>query len=128
MNKQILDYIVSDIKTQCARLGVDADFKMCEGKDYRGDKYDYLESSPFRQYPMMFKKAFVRGVFHYNKVDGQHTEVGVSLDWRWESFSGGSNGTELGWLHYDVINPDNDAPIGEDEMRYYVTKKKGIML
>ena len=95
-------------------------------KDYRGNEYIKIESSKFQTMPMMFKEIWIEGrVTVIDSEDEGKQEVSISLEYHWQSFRGGSNGTDIGYIYFEV---EKDLPekIKEDSARFYVRKMKGL--
>lgn len=126
LRNEVREYILSDVQMTLARLGINAACKFVTEKDYRGNDYLTIETSKFQTMPMMFKELYVRGpVGTYEEEDKEFYEVSIRLEYCWKSFRGGSNGTDLGTIRYQV---EKDMPerVGEDSVRYYIHKEHGI--
>lgn len=131
VRKEVIDYILADIKTQCERLGIYADFKAVEKKNYANEPYLAMESTPFRMMPMIFKSINIAGRFWAEPwaKDKNYTQITVSMDYEWQSFDNGENGTRLGSCVYLVDNAINDLKeVTKGDYVMYFGKKKGIAL
>lgn len=143
IRQEIREYILSQVNMKLARLGVDRDAtETREFEDkYNGTIHYEFETAAIHQQPMMFKKTYVDGYMvsieikkeddRFFQMYQQYDVVVVNLYWRWESFRGGSNGTELGRIVYAV---ERDLPEkfggfgGEDGRKYYVREIEGMTI
>lgn len=127
LKKEILDYILSEVQTSVMRLGINAQLSYVTRYDYHKNEILGIESTKFQTMPMMFKELMLVG--NINIVDETeeqyYNEVAISLDYRYTSFNGGHNGTELGRIIFRV---DKDLPkkIGHDMEKFYVRKVQSI--
>lgn len=131
MRQEVLDYIAKDIQSQCERLGIVADFSVKDRHNYRGEPYKEVESTPFRQIPTIFKRIYVGGTINEKlwAKNKEFTEVRVNLDFRWQTFDGGANGTSLGRCVYLVDNDiESLKEIKDTDFLIHVRKQQGIML
>lgn len=129
MEKQILDYIVKDVKMQCNRLGINAEFTTETRKNYRGEDYLVIKSTDFQMMPMIFHDIHVEGEVYIEtaKEDARYDGITIRLGYKWTHFDGGTNGTEIGTLYYRV--PKEYLPIRDDrDIRIIVSKVQGIQL
>ena len=126
LRQEIKDYILSEVQVSVMRLGINAQLMFVTDKDYRGNEYIKIESSKFQTMPMMFKEIWIEGrVTVIDSEDEGKQEVSISLEYHWQSFRGGSNGTDIGYIYFEV---EKDLPekIKEDSARFYVRKMKGL--
>ena len=139
---EIREYILSDVNMVLTRLGVSDSAKEIEEfyDKYNGQLLYKFETPAIKQYPMMFKKAYVDGYMvaseikedsRFYELSEKNDIVCVILDWRWESFRRGSNGTDLGRIIYAVRKdlPDEFIDItGHDIRELCVRKLESIEL
>lgn len=143
IRQDIREYILSEVNTVLARLGVSEvvyETKVNEGR--LKDKLQYeFETAPIRQSPMIFKKLYLSGYMvaveikeedsRFYHLTDENDIVVVNLGYYWESFRGGSNGTELGRMIYavsKVLPEDFRKDDGLDRLSYYVRKLEGLKL
>ncbi len=140
IRQEIREYILSDVNLTLARLGVSEPVKetsVWEGR--HKDKLEYMfKSAPFHQMPMMFKKAFVKGYItavditdeesRFYEISKDSDVVVVCLEYEWESFRRGSNGTEIGRVIYAVEKNLPETFKQYDSCDYYVRKLEGLEL
>lgn len=143
IRKEIREFILEDVNLTLARLGVSekaAETNECECNHGSTLHYEF-ETPAIHQVPMMFKKTYVEGYIvgieikdEKDRLYGwskEHDIVVVNLDYRWKSFSGGSNGTEIGRIVYAVKRdlPENiEEWRGWDACEYYVRKIEGLTI
>ena len=109
---KVLDYIAKDIQSKMTRLGIVADFKAVEDKDYMGQTYTKIVSSDFIMQPMKFKDIHAEGriwVEDYAKYPDCKL-ITVQIELKWNHWDGGSNGMRYGSFQYCIDNEfyDND--------------------
>ena len=135
IRKDVREYILSQVNETLARLGVSE--KVVETKEWT-DRYDSVlhynfQSAPIRQTPMLFKKLVVDGYMVSTEVkEGEYlyeyTEendlVVVNLEYSWQSFSRGTNGTEIGRMIFAVGKklPKEDSKY----LEYAIRKLEGL--
>lgn len=68
----------------------------------RGVEYLDIETNEIRMTPCVFKRLHISGEAHNYMDDNNIEYLGVRLLWCWESFNGGSNGTELATIHFSL--------------------------
>ena len=143
IRKDVRDYILSEVNVLLSRLGVNEGVKETGEKYWKNsDKLDYnFKSAPVRQTPMLFKKLYVEGYMvsvdikddkdrFYGWTD-ENDIIVVRLEYSWESFSRGSNGTDIGRLVYAVSKElpetfESKYRSVEETAGMYVTKLEGI--
>lgn len=116
INLNVLNYIVKDINLSVARLGINTQLSVVEEKDYAGNPYLKVCSTPFQTMPVMFKDITLEGNI-YVEEDNRNEDamkVTVRLNYRYHYFDGGSNGHPLGdcqftvdkdyWKNWDGVN------------------------
>lgn len=140
IRKEIREYILSHVNETLARLGVSEQVKETkESTDRHNDAMLYgFESPAIRQMPMMFKKVYVDGYMVSVEIkEGDRLEwlakendiVVVNLNYRWNSFRGGFNGTEIGRMIFAVKKdlPKKFENWGSiDSRETYVRKIEGL--
>ena len=137
IRKDVREYILSQVNETLARLGVSE--KVVETKEWT-DRYDsvlhyHFESAPIRQTPMVFKKLVVEGYMVaielkegdrlYEYTDENELVV-VNLEYSWQSFNRGTNGTEIGRMIFAVSKklPKEDSKY----LEYSVEKLDGLSI
>ena len=125
LRTEVQEYILSELQNSVMRLGINAQLKFKEEKDYRGGKYLAVESTKFQTQPVMFKEVWLEGVISVTDEKENAIEVCVRLEYNWRSFSGGTNGTDLGKCYFDV---DRELPekLTSENVCYYVNKLRGV--
>ena len=136
IRKQIREYILSDVNQTLARLGVSE--KVVETKERNsllGNIHYDFESPAIHQMPMMFKKVYVDGYMtaveiksdrdRFYELTDENDIVVVNLSYRFKSFEGGSNGTEIGRVIYAV---SKELPEHFVCGRNYVQKIEGLLI
>lgn len=64
-------------------------------KSFNGAEYLDIATNNIRMTPCVFQSLFINGEARVCKDEEGNEALWVGLSWRWKSFSGGSNGTEL---------------------------------
>ena len=126
LRNEVKEFILSDVQMSAMRLGVNAQFQFVTEKDYRGNDYLVIMSSKFQTVPALFKELWIEGTVRaFEDEDKGCFQVCIKLEYYWKTFGGGSNGTDLGSIRYQV---DKDIPerVSEDGIRHYVHKEHGI--
>lgn len=125
LRKEVQEYILSELQNSVMRLGISAQLKLVVNKDYRGIEYLAIESEKFQTQPVMFKEVWLDGVLEVLKEKEDAYEVYAKLDYNWRSFTGGTNGTDLGKCYFEV---DKELPekLTSENVCYYVDKRRGI--
>ena len=121
----VQESILSELQNSIMRLGISAQLKLVVKKDYRGEEYLSLESEKFQTQPVIFKEVWLDGVISITEEKENAYEVCVRLEYNWRSFTGGTNGTDLGRCHFEV---DKELPenLTSENVCYYVDKRRGI--
>lgn len=80
-------------------------------KSFNGKEYLDIATNNIRMTPCVFPALCIIGEARIYKDDEGNESLWVGLSWRWKSFSGGSNGTELAtiWMRksfngYDITD------------------------
>lgn len=129
IRKEVIDFVLADINQSLTRLGVSEKVEIAEVKE----GCIALASKPIKQVPMMFKKVTVEGSLYIVKdetikvADNQYL-IGVGLDFRTETFMGGGNGCDIGYILYRVDPMPEDLIDVGVTVDYYVRKIKGITI
>ena len=125
LRKEVQEYILSELQNSVMRLGISAQLRTVVKKDYRGQEYLTLESEKFQTQPVIFKEVWLDGVISVTGEKENAFEVCVRLDYNWKSFTGGTNGTDLGRCFFEV---DKDLPekLTSENACYHVNKRGGI--
>lgn len=129
MEQKVLDYIAKDVQVQCNRLGINAEFSLETRKDYRNEDYMVIKSTDFQMMPMIFHDIHVEGVVTIEPCakNDKYDDCIIRLGYKWNHFDGGSNGCEIGTVHYR-INRELSSVVGDDDVRLAVQKVTGIQL
>ena len=128
LREEVKNHILNEVQSSLIRLGINAAIALVVSKDYRGNDYLTIESAKFQTMPVMFKYVMIKGTIN---VDEESKEGGllvyVSLDYHWKSFTGGTNGTELGRMVFFV---DKDLPkeMNEERCGLYIQKIQGLSI
>lgn len=125
IRKEVLAFILADINLSLSRLGVSENVEIAE---INGGSIA-LASKPIKQMPMIFKEVIVKGAIRIVKDDSIKVSdnqylIGVDLDFRTETFNGGHNGCEIGYIVYRVDSMPEE--LGEGEIKYYIRKIRKI--
>lgn len=64
-------------------------------KSFNGTEYLDITTNNIRMTPCVFKSLFINGEANVCKDEDGNEVLWVGLLWRWKSFGGGFNGTEL---------------------------------
>lgn len=70
-------------------------------KSFNGPEYLDIATNNIRMSPCVFQSLFINGEASICKDENGKDFLSVRLLWRWKSFGGGSNGTELAtiWMY-----------------------------
>ena len=125
LRREVQEYILSELQNSVMHLGISAQLRTVVKKDYRGNEYLSLESEKFQTQPVIFKEVWLDGVISIIEEKENAYEVCVMLDYNWRSFTGGTNGTDLGSCFFEVNKklPEN---LTSEDVRYYVYKRRGV--
>lgn len=124
LNKDIVNYIISDIQLTIQRLGINAQLSIEELEDY---EYEKIVSTSFQTMPMLFKEIHIEGIVSVmnDKVEGYST-IDIRLGVKYTHFDGGMNGHELGKITYSIDNSYKSERIKNLDM--YVCKVKTLAI
>ena len=134
IRRDVIDYIISEVNLTLSRLGVNGTLK--EVKDPKSKLARlYYETEPIPHTPAMFRKLIVTATLltpHmpensiYYKASQAFDLISVDLDYRYESFDKGTNGSSIGTILFGIshnIPTVIDDCLGID---LYVRKIKGL--
>lgn len=128
LNKEIANYIISDIELTLQRLGINVQLSIEQCEDYKHEKFDKLISTSFQTVPMLFKEIHIEGDINVmtKATEEDYCKVIINLDVRYTHFNGGTNGYELGRVMYVV----DKSYKGTDtkHMNIYVDKVKTLAI
>lgn len=128
LNKEIVNYIISDIELTLQRLGINVQLSIEQCEDYKHEKFDKLISTSFQTVPMLFKEIHIEGDINVmtKATEEDYCKVIINLDVRYTHFNGGTNGYELGRVMYVV----DKSYKGTDtkHMNIYVDKVKTLAI
>lgn len=99
-----VEFIERCIETILLRLNVKTRVKL-SARTYRGEETIIVDSSDITTSPMMFKRIRVIGEGRINH-DEEHPkcyDLNIGLDYRYDLFDGGSNGTRIGTAMLRII-------------------------
>ena len=100
-NEKIINEIAKTIQNGLLRIGITTNVKVDKHNDTLS-----VTTSDFQTQPVLFKRVYIDGV---GKIVSRNPDAesifncSLYLDYRWESFLGGRNGTELGQVDL-IIN------------------------
>ena len=102
LNKEIVNYIISDVELTIKRLGINVQLSIEQCEDYNHDKFDKIVSTSFQTMPMLFKEIHIEGNINViaNGTEEDYCKVIINLDVRYTYFDGGTNGHNLGKIIY----------------------------
>lgn len=102
------DDIKKYIEVSLLHLGVNATITITPYQNRRGEENVKVESTDIMCQPMIFKRVYVIGNLYFNKGENDEVyEIQVPLSYRFETFTGGSNGTELGTIVFNLYFSDS---------------------
>ena len=102
LNKEIVNYIINDVKLTIKRLGINVQLSIEQCEDYNHDKFDKIVSTSFQTMPMLFKEIHIEGDINVitRETEEDNCKVIINLDVRYTHFDGGTNGHNLGKITY----------------------------
>lgn len=106
MNKMLsenqMNFVKEKIQVELLKRGITAKIIKCEEKEQRVE----ILTESFQTFPVMFKEVYVyshlSGFSRILNKEGA-TELYIGLSFRYTSFSGGSNGTDLMDVRFKFI-------------------------
>ena len=127
LRTEIKEFILEELQESLMRMGINARLSYKVEKDYRKEDYLTVVSEPFQTTPVVFKKLWIRGTFGCCESDEQKDKIliSVNLDYNWEAYSRGFNGTDLGTMWF-AMNKHLPDKISKDCVCYYIRKRQGI--
>lgn len=98
LNKEIVNYIISDIELTLQRLGINVQLSIEQCEDYKHEKFDKLISTSFQTVPMLFKEIHIEGDINVmtKATEEDYCKVIINLGVSYAYFDGGTNGHEPG--------------------------------
>ena len=98
--------ILNHLEGILLRMGIKTRVQMFMKKIYDGRELICVESEKFQTQPVIFSSVMVhgRGFLLKEKEDDGLYRLTFNLDFRYELFGGGENGTNIGDLKYYVRN------------------------
>lgn len=128
LNKEIANYIISDIELTLQRLGFNVQLSIEQCEDYKHEKFDKVISTSFQTMPMLFKEIHIEGNINVieDEKDKDICKVIINLNVGYTYFDGGTNGHKLGGFMYVV----DKSYKGTDtkHMNMYVDKVKTLAI
>lgn len=124
LNKDIVNYIISDVQLSIQRLGINAQLSIEELEDY---EYEKIVSTSFQTMPMLFKEIHIEGIVSVmnDKVEG-YSAVVIRLGVKYTHFDGGMNGHELGKITYSIDNSYKSERIQDIDI--YIDKVRPLVI
>lgn len=129
INDNVWQLICNNIAAECAMKGINARFEVKTGKDWRGDKYKYIESETFTIFPAIVANTRVSCLVY--SIDGatwddekmNHLQP-VCADIR-VTYSlpdnSGTNGHAIGRIIYGIdYTQDNAGEIATKDVQFYI--------
>lgn len=128
LNKEIVNYIISDIELTLQRLGINVQLSIEQREDYKHEKFDKLISTSFQTVPMLFKEIHIEGDINVmtKATEEDYYKVIINLDVRYTHFNGGTNGYELGKIMYVADKSYNGTDT--KHINIYVDKVKTLAI
>lgn len=128
LNKEIVNYIISDIELTLQRLGFNVQLSIEQCEDYKHEKFDKLISTSFQTVPMLFKEIHIEGDINVmtKATEEDYYKVIINLDVRYTHFNGGTNGYELGKIMYVADKSYNGTDT--KHINIYVDKVKTLAI
>lgn len=128
LNKEIVNYIISDIELTLQRLGIDVQLSIEQCEDYKHEKFDKLISTSFQTAPMLFKEIHIEGDINVmtKATEEDYCKVIINLGVSYVYFDGGTNGHELGRVMY-VVDKSYKG-IDTKHINMYVDKVKTLAI
>lgn len=106
--EEIKQQLLQDVKQECNKIGINADFTLEEGTDWRGDKYEYIKSSSFTTTPYIFDEIHVYASLWESDLDSEdYWYLCADLHYNYTLPTGGTNGHSFGRIEYQIKNSDN---------------------
>lgn len=107
--KDMQTEIANEIQNCLKKLGIHTSVGIFPKEKSNGEIRVNVKSDTFNTSPVMFKKVFIDGYGTVEKdeeYDGTYN-LTIALDYRWETFSGGYNGTELATVTFRMCDNDD---------------------
>lgn len=121
MKDKVFELLENDIKDVISRFGIDAGLYPTE--------YGFI-SDTFKLTPRIFKDIRLKGSVNVKEpkdVNDGNIEVFVSIDYRYNVFGGGSNGSEMCGIHYIVDKRFAELMDDKDNLRWLFMRKNVIL-
>lgn len=128
LNKEIVNYIISDIELTLQRLGINVQLSIEQCEDYKHEKFDKLISTSFQTVPMLFKEIHIEGDINVmtKATEEDYCKVIIKLGVSYAYFDRGTNGHELGRVMY-VVDKSYKG-IDTKHINMYVDKVKTLAI
>lgn len=121
MKDKVFTLLESDIKDVISRFGIDTGLYPTE--------YGFV-SDTFKLTPRVFKDIRLKGSVNVKEPKNDNDkvfEVFVSIDYRYNVYGGGSNGSEMCGIHYTVDRGFDKLMDDKDNVRW-LFKRKNVIL
>ncbi len=128
LNKEIVNYIISDIELTLQRLGINVQLSLEQCEDYRHEKFDKLISTSFQTMPMLFKEIHIEGDINVmtKATEEDYCKVIINLGVSYAYFDGGTNGHKLGKVMY--VADKSYKGTDTEHINMYVDKVKTLAI
>jgi len=93
--ENIREEIRTDIENCLMRFGINTKIHMTDRTLRNGEAILIIDSDSFQTQPCLFKSVKIEGSGHLTEDEEGGYELFFVLDFRYETFTGGSNGTHL---------------------------------
>ena len=117
MKEKVLTMLENDVKDVISRFGIDVNIYPTE--------YGFV-SDTFKMTPKIFKDIRVMGSLRITEGEEQ-LGVTVSLDYRYNTYRGGANGTEMCRIYY-LVNKDFEKYMGNTDNYNWLFSRRYIVL
>ena len=124
LSEQVLDYIINDVEFTIRRLGINATLSVEKRENYMHDEFELLVSTSFQTMPVLFKEIHIEGGIGIKDKKGapdDYIQVYISLRNCYTLFNGGTNGSELGRIIYEVDKKTNRKMIESGNESKYIS-------
>jgi hypothetical protein len=101
---EMRDEIITTVKTAFVKLGINAEVNL-EITPKKNGYSLYVKTDSFNTMPVIYKDIYVDGYGCLEEIKGHEGiyELRISFSYRFRTFSGGSNGTDLGEVAFRVF-------------------------
>lgn len=101
---EIKGIILSNLQRIVPQI-MDIDIRM--EKTCHGEAYYKVTSTKFQTTPALFKSVQIIGTAQpFENTETKRVEMIFKFSYYWETYCGGTNGTDLGYLIFEIYNED----------------------